>query len=195
MRDEHLGDSLDMSKRVVICLLRNDGFRLLICPLPSGRSFREDIYRSCLGLQEQDQVFNPEQQFRGAQQRPNHLSALRRELAQWAAGKRGIAMLDPDKGVRAQTGKNKNMFITVPEVNDLVAAAGRHVVAVYHHKGTGSLSCQEIVERLKPAIAYDFGAAHLCFISAEKKHLQRIRRVFEMSLNPSRMVPRGHGCV
>ena len=59
MRDRFLGDSLDMSKRVSISLIRDAGFRLLICPLPSQVDFSVQVYQSCLGVKEEDELFNP----------------------------------------------------------------------------------------------------------------------------------------
>ena len=59
MRDRFLGNSLDMSKRAVVSLLRKAGYCFLICPLPSEADFSETVYRSCRGLEEKDEPLQP----------------------------------------------------------------------------------------------------------------------------------------
>lgn len=127
MRDRFLGDSLDMSKRAAVSLLRDAGFRLFICPLPSQADFSEAVYRSCLQLGEMDKLFNPTVRFR-ATQREKHLTALRDALSKSKPEKPGIAILDPDKGVHASL--KSNMFVTLDEVNSLVEIAKPNMVAV-----------------------------------------------------------------
>ena len=188
MRDRFLGDSLDMAKRASVALLRCAGSRLLICPLPSQNDFSETDYRSCLGVQEEDRVFNPTSRFRSSQ-REEHLSALRAELPKWEPDKPGIVILDPDKGLHDSL--KSNLFLTVDEINGLVGVAKKLIVAVYHHKNAGSLSYLDLVERFvpRPAMAYDFGAAALCFIHSEVEKLRQVRDVFATQLNPERILP------
>lgn len=188
MRDRFIGDSLDMSKRAAAALLRCAGFRLMICPLPSQADFSEAVYRACLGLQEQDELFNPALRFRG-NQREKHLSALRAELSQWEPEKPGVVILDPDKGVHDSL--KSNLFITIDEVKGLVEAAKGNVVAVYHHKNAGSLSYLDLVGRFMPrlSLAYDFGAALLCFVHSRVEHLRRVQQGFAANLNPARILP------
>lgn len=187
MRDRFIGDSFDMSKRAAAVLLRRAGFRLMICPLPSEADFSEAVYRACLGLQEQDKLFNPALRFRG-NQREKHLSALRVELSQWEPEKPRAVILDPDKGVHDSL--KSNLFITIDEVNGLVKAAKASVVAVYHHKNAGSLSYHDLVGRFmpRPALAYDFGAAVLCFVHSDAEHLRRVQQGFAVNLNPVRIL-------
>lgn len=186
MRDRFLGDSLDMSKRAAVSLLRNAGFRVLVCPLPSQDDFSEKVYRSCLGMKEEDELFNPVVRFR-ATQREKHLNVLRDHLSNWKPEKPGIAILDPDKGVHESL--KSNLFLTVEEIDGLVGANRAHVIAVYHHKNAGGISYLDLVARFtpRPAFAYDFGAAVLCFGHSEVGHLQHVRGVFSQ-LNPGRVL-------
>lgn len=190
MRDRFLGDSLDMSKRAAICLLRDAGFALLICPLPSEAAFSEKGYRSCLGLEEKDRLFSPTERFRRTQ-RERHLAALRDDLSNWEPEKPGIAILDPDKGVHDLL--KSNLFLTVDEVKDLSEIARPQMIAVYHHKNAGKISYSDLVGRFmpRPAMAYDFGAAALCFVHSDAEQLRNVRKVFSDRLNPARVLPRG----
>jgi hypothetical protein len=187
MRDRFLGDSLDMSKRTAVCLLRDATFSLGVCPLPSQGDFSEAIYRSCLGLKEKDKLFNPPVRFR-AGQREKHLTALRQELLLWKPERTGIAILDPDKGVHDS--QKSNQFITVNEVKALVELTKEHIVAVYHHKNAGSISYLDLIGRFlpRPAMAYDFGAAVLCFVHTETDKLQKVSDLFSARLNPARIL-------
>jgi len=191
MHDDHLGDSLDMAKRVAVGLLRHAGFQLAICPLPSLAPITESVYRRCLGLETQDRVCNPEQSFYA--QRQGHVDALKAELSLWAGEKSGIVFLDPDKGVSERARRrDEEHYITIREVADLIAVVGRNVVAVYHHSRTADLWPNDLIKSFQPiapAIGYDFGAALLCFISLNDEYLQRIRLLFESNLNPKRVGP------
>jgi hypothetical protein len=140
-----------------------------------------------LGLKEQDKIFNPAVRFR-AGQREQHLGALREELTKWKAEKAGIAILDPDKGIHDS--QKSNLFITLGEVNTLVEIARKHIVAVYHHKNAGQLSYLDLVRRFfpRPAMAYDFGAAALCFVHLKAEQLQKVGEVFTAHLNPARFL-------
>lgn len=187
MRDRFLGDSLDMSKRAVVSLLRKTGYSFLICPLPSEAEFSETIYRSCLGLEKIDRLFNPASRFRAAQRR-KHLDELQDTLSNWSPESSCIVVLDPDKGVHDS--RNNNQFITVDEVNSLANAAKGHVVAIYHHKNAGKISYHELVTRFMPlpAIAYNFGAAALCFVHSDSGRLRDIRQTFEVHLARNRVL-------
>ena len=189
MRNKFLGDSLDMSKRAAICLLREAGFSLCICPLPSEEDFSEAIYRSCLGLEEGDRVFNPTERFRG-NQRENHVIALRKELSEWKPKNTGVAILDPDKGVHDS--ERRCQYVTVGEVNGLTDVGAGHIIAVYHHRNAGRILPTDLVGRFsaRSAVAYDFGAAVLCFVHTEMTNLQRIREVFITKLNRERILPK-----
>ena len=186
MRDLYLGDSLDMSKRATVSLLRNVGFSLCICPLPSQREFTDAVYRSCLGLSTSDRIFNPPVRFRSIG-RARHLEALREELSTWGPGQAGIALLDPDKGVHDS--RRSNLFVTVGEINALLEIANGPVIAIYHHRNAGSISCSGLLERLipRPAVAYRFGAAILLFAHTEVAPLRKISNALVAELNAKRI--------
>jgi len=185
MRDRYLGDSLDMSKRAAVAMLRDAGFTLCVCPLPSQAGFSEAVYRSCLMLNDNDKLFNPLKKRFRTYQRKQHLKALSEELSNWNPVTTGIAILDPDKGVH--NSQKSNLFVTVAEVNTL---AEKHIVAVYHHKNAGRISYLDLVKCFlpRPAIAYDFGAAVLCFVHTEAEKLKKVADTFSANLNPARLL-------
>ena len=191
MRDKFIGDSLDMSKGAVLALLACHGLPTLVCPLPATAEFDFGLYSRVLGISSPHILFDPPAlRFRG-QQRNQYLKALGQYLAKTPPAARGVALLDPDKGLCE--GPPSNLFLRIGEVVTLARHHHSCTFAIYHHKNAAKLSYPILVRKLSEfsAFAYDFGAAALLFMGAEQNAVHRILKIIRGSLNPARVMDAG----
>ena len=190
MRDSHIGDSLDCSKRTILRIIRGaePNLRVQVAALPSQQQFDSVRYCRILDLSPDADLLVPTiEPFRGPS-RARHLRAI--ATATFAA-RSTLFLLDPDTGLHRT--KATNRFLTLSELRTLVPQASDSAVAVYHHRGAGKLSKTDILEALADytAFAYDFGAAILVFVSRGERLASRLKQACTDGLSPIRIHPNG----
>ena len=185
MRDRFIGDSLDFVKRDLLRLVREVGLKPLVCPLPAETSFDVDVYCRVLGI-ELTEVFDPGFPFR-AHARQRHVDALVDTVRQRNGDQPNFVLLDPDKGLHRE--KRRNLFLTLPELERLLAHAPETIFCVYHHRLAGSLYFDDIAESQgASSFGYDAGAATLAFFQARGKTLAALKKSIASSWNPARIL-------
>jgi len=180
MRNQNLGDSLDVAKRTVLNRLHALGIRTLVAPLPCQRTFDFSLYRKILDVSS-DVVFGDGEARFSGRKRSSHLEALRAALLgdSWDG-----LFLDPDSGVsRGRTDKPK--YISAGELA-LVIADWSGLWIVYHHQSTDGLRYEAACQAVGGRFYYDFGKAAL--IAGGKEVLvSQLRETLKAHLHPERV--------
>lgn len=193
MRNNHIGDSLDMSKRVLLHTLADTAFRPVICPLPSQREFNFDRFRQVLCANGTFELFQtePNNAFWG-RYRSRHLRLVELAIQSSEYADSQVFLLDPDNGIHRRDRNNK--VLHVEEINRLVAIAHNKVIAVYHHNQTGRLSYSAALDLFPsiPSFAYDLGTAAILFFQGPGAALlmSKIQQVIGDRFNPDRLITR-----
>ena len=177
MRNDFLGDSLDMAKRALVSILSSHGWQVFVFPLPAENQFDFEMYERLLNVKASNNVKvmnKPPLAFRYPT-RGNYFEWMMQSIRPLPSSNQSMILLDPDKGI--DSNKQTCEFLAMSEVSELVAVNKRCVVGAYHHRNVGGFSCEQLLERLKPvhSFAYDFGAAAMCFMSQDNKRLAELK--------------------
>ncbi len=191
MHSNHIGDSLDAAKSVVIATLDSGGVPTCLIPLPSQENFDYQLFTRCVSPQDPSRIYRSRRDYTYR----NHFKEdYLDELSIWLTSD-GSAMqaivFDPDTGIRSD--KDTNKFFGIGRLRRFLRDHPRCVVGVYQHRGTGGLSFEESLALVsaESAFGYDFGSAAILFWAGGPAQgtLERMRKILETSLNPARLVP------
>jgi len=188
MRNKFIGDSLDMSKRIIVTLLSQENLCLLACPLPAERDFKFELYKSVLQLNQKAYVFNPGGLLFIGQHRATYLKELKNSVSSGDFSSVHVILLDPDKGIHKS--KRNNLYINSSEVIELTTENRDKTIAVYHHKNAGGMDYQAVLNEFSSfnCFAYNFGAASICFIQDGAQPINRIKDILRLRLNSEKVL-------
>lgn len=186
MRNQYLGDSLDLVKRAILHRLHACGIRTLVAPLPCQPAFDFSLYGKILDVPPNVVFGDGEVRFSG-RKRSSHLEALRAALLgdSW----NGLLM-DPDAGLsRERTDKPK--YISAAELAGVVTDwSGLWVV--YHHQSTDGLGYEAACQEVGGRFYYDFGKAAL-IAGGQATLASKLREALRAQLQPQRVRDVGTG--
>ena len=189
MRNEFLGDSLDMAKRALVHILSSDGFRVFVFPLPAVHQFNFELYEKLLDVKPLGnvEVMNESALVFRYPARAKYVKWMIESVRTLDRTNKLVVLLDPDKGIHSQ--KQTCKFLSINEISELTAANEECVVGIYHHKGAGGYLYANLVAALSPlhSFAYDFGAAAICFVSHNNR-LEDLKSFLRDELNPSNLM-------
>jgi hypothetical protein len=186
MRNQNLGDSLDLAKRAVLHRLHAYGIRTLVAPLPCQPGFDFSLYGKILDIPPDEVFGDGEVRFSG-RKRSSHLEALRAALL--ADSWDGLLM-DPDSGLsRERTDSPK--YLSAAELAGVVADwSGLWVV--YHHQATDGLGYETASQAVGGRFYHDFGKAVL-IAGGQATLAGKLREALRAKLHPQRVRDVGSG--
>jgi len=188
MRNQHIGDSLDLAKRRLLEILERIDCPVLIVPLPFEQEFKFDLYARVLKIEPFHQLFGCDTVRFTGRKREDHLQALRKTLQDDSDRCKGL-LLDPDSGVCREY-RTRSKWISIEEIKKTLEAAGRSVIwLVYHHQGTAGLRYETVLQLLEGTFYYNFGKAAVVIGGNEGK-VRDFRSAVEAELNPDLCYPR-----
>lgn len=180
-----------MSKRVLLHLLGKAGYSPLICPLPSQREFNFDLFQKVLGGSRLRILHTGQAEAFWGPYRGRHLKLVECAIRSNKYNSSRVVLLDPDKGIHKSARTNK--VLHVDEFKQLLRAAHRKVLAVYHHKNTGNLAYADVKELFPntPSFHYDFGAAAVFFLCGPRARtlLSKTEKLVKLHFNQVRVAP------
>lgn len=180
MRNQNLGDSLDLAKRALLHRLHARGIRTLVAPLPCQRTFDFSLYCKILDVSP-DAVFGDGEVRFSGRKRGSHLEALSAALT---GGSWGGLFMDPDSGVsRERTDKPK--YISAGELARVLADwSGLWIV--YHHQSTDGLGYEAACQTVGGRFYYDFGKAAVIG-GGQEALVSQLREALKAHLSPKRV--------
>lgn len=191
MRNDEMGDSLDMSKRLLLHAFDGVDLFPLICPLPSQREFDFKLFKRIFGVKGSSismMVTPPADAFWG-RKRSRHWEQLEEAVLRGKFASTKVILLDPDKGIHRS--KRNNKVVHVNEVAWLISKLRKRVLAIYHHAYADNLSYSAAINLFQtyPRFGYDFGAAAILFLQAPggQTVFRKVKRIVCSTLKPSRM--------
>lgn len=192
MHNDHIGDSLDAAKSLLLTSLASSGINACLIPLPSHDDFDYQLFTRCVSPRDPSRIYRSLQNYT---YRNHYKKDYLDELSVWFASE-GSSMqaiiFDPDTGIRPDRDTNK--FFSISYLIRFLDDQPRCVIGVYQHRGTGGLSFEKSLSLVAAefAFGYDFGSAAILFWAKEpaQQTLERMRQMFRDSLNKNRLVLR-----
>jgi hypothetical protein len=188
MHTNHIGDSLDAAKSVVLKLFDAADINTRLVPLPSHSDFDYDTFTLCVTPQVGDAIFRSNIPY-AAHNRGRYLNDLNTWL-QPQAHEIDSIIFDPDTGIRPDRDTNK--FFGLQRVRQFLERFRNVAIGVYQHRRTGGLSYAQSLKLIPEhaCCGYDFGAAALLFWAHADgaSKVNRIKSLFQSQLNSRRVI-------
>jgi hypothetical protein len=190
MHNDHIGDSLDAAKSVLLTSLASRGISTCLIPLPSHDSFDYQLFVRCVSTQDPSRIYRSRQNYTYRNHfRKHYLDELSNWLTAVESSVRAI-VFDPDTGIRPD--RDTNRFFGIAQLMRFIHDHPRCVIGVYQHRGTGGLSFERSLALVsaEDAFGYDFGNAAILFWAKEpaQEILERMRQMFMGCFNQKRLI-------